>query len=241
MSKTVSKPISYPIPWDIVFGLTKHFANGTRESVDAFSRGVTERIQPPAVIEGLEHLPADPRFILVPNHYERKGLWILHCASVITQVIRQRYGPGDPPVRWVVTANWPPIKLGKWTLASPGDILLPKVAHVLHCYPVSFAGTNAQFTAQSIRRILKEAPESDRPLGLFPEGAAGIAGQLTDPLPGVERLIAHLGKRGMPAVPCGISENGRFIIRFGQPIAPKELVSAPDAARLCMQRIAGLI
>lgn len=236
-----AKPISYPVPWDIVFGLTNHLRFGTQESVDAFSGGVVARMDPQPEMRGLDLLPDNPRFVLVANHYQRKGLWILHSASALTQAIRQRYGPGDPPVRWVVTANWPPIKLGRWTIASPGDVLLPRVAHALCCYPVSFAGNNPAFTARSIRRILRESTSWDRPLGLFPEGVAGVAGVLHPPLPGVERLIGMLAQRGIPAVPCGVSEDGRFIMQFGRPIPAEELVNADDAAKLCMGRVAELL
>jgi hypothetical protein len=237
----VSDKISYPVPWDRVFGLTPHIANGTRENLDAFTGAIVNRMQPPPALEGLELLPESPRFLLVANHYQRKGLWILHSASVLTQAIRQRYGPGDPPVRWLVTANWPPWRIGPWKFASPGDWLLPKVAHALHCYPVSFAGANPAFTAASLRRVLRDADRVDRPIGIFPEGVAGSAGVLTDPLPGVDRLVRQLARRGLPAVPAGISEAGRFVIRFGSPVASAELLAAPDAARLLMSRIAALL
>lgn len=234
-------PISYPVPWDVIYGLTPHLANGTQESIDEFTRKVVAKMEPPPVYEGLENLPDHPRFVLVPNHYQRKGLWILHSASAVTRAIRHKYGPGDPPVRWVVTANWPPIRLGPIRIPSPGDILLPRVAHALCCYPVSFAGNNPKFTAQSIRRILKDARTMDRPIGIFPEGVAGVAGHITEPLPGVDRVLAHLGKLGLPAVPCGIREAGRFYIRFGEPIPPQVLASAEDAARLCLDAVKRLV
>lgn len=132
--------IQYPVPWKLVAGLTDHIFQGTRTDVDAFTREILGYIQPPPVFEGLQALPANPRFLLVANHYQRKGLWILHSAGVLTQAIRQHYGPGDPPVRWVVTANWPPWKFGPVQFRSPGDILLPRVAHALHCYAIPFAG-----------------------------------------------------------------------------------------------------
>ncbi|HBY61142.1 MAG TPA: hypothetical protein DEH78_15070, partial [Solibacterales bacterium] len=168
--------IRYPAPWDLVFGLTPYIAKGTPRNVDEFSAEIVRRMQPGPVYEGLDRLPEDPRFLLVANHYQRKGLWILHTGAALTQAIRQRYGPGDPPVRWVVTANWPPVRIGPWRFPSPGDWLLPKVAAALGCYPVSFARHNPGFTARSLRRILREAPRSNRPIGLFPEGVAGAAG-----------------------------------------------------------------
>jgi hypothetical protein len=241
------KPIQYPVPWDQVYSLWPHIANGTRRNVDDFSGQIVAKMDPPPLYEGLENLPADPRFLLVANHYQRQGLWIIHVASAITQAIANRYGrQADPPVRWVVTANWPPVRIGSYQLPNPGDWLLPRVAHALSCYPVSFSGNNPAFTARSIKRILRDCDSVnrdglDRPIGLFPEGVAGAAGQLTDPLPGVDRLIALLAKRQMPALPVGASESGRFVIRFGKLVTPKDLLGSEDAARFLLRQVEHLI
>ena len=230
--------IQYKIPWDVVFSIGPNIWQGTEASVDRFSAGFADRIQPPPLILGLEHLPASPRFLLVANHYQRKGLWIAHVASVLTQIVNRRYGPLEAPVRWVVTANWPPLKIGPLTLPSPGDWLLPRVAHALCCYPVAFAGTNPEFTARTIRRMLREARTLNCPIGIFPEGAAAVAGTLTDPLPGVERLLRQLAKSGWPLLPAAVSEDGqRLVIRL-QPLVPaSELLVVEDPARFAMSRI----
>jgi hypothetical protein len=65
----VSEPISYPVPWDQVFSLTPHLRNGTRKDLSAFTEGIVARMLPAPVIEGWEHLPVSPRFLLVANHY----------------------------------------------------------------------------------------------------------------------------------------------------------------------------
>ena len=233
--------LRYAVPWDLIFGLTSYIRSGRVRSVDAFTAAIVSRIHPEPRIEGVANLPPAPRFLLVANHYQRKGLWILHPAAVITQLIRKRYGPEDPPVRWIVTANWPPIRIGSWRIPSPGDVLLPRVANALACYPVSFAKNNPGYTARSLRRILREAPTLNRPIGLFPEGVAGAAGRLTDPLPGVDRLISHLAKLGLPAVPVGISEDDRMVIRIGKAVSVEELRGSPDSARLLMSRIQSLV
>jgi 1-acyl-sn-glycerol-3-phosphate acyltransferase len=209
--------------------------------VDAFTQGICERLNPKPQILGTENLPPSANFILVANHYQRKGMWILFPAAILTQVIRQHYGPGDPPVRWMVTANWPRIRIGPLSFPSPGDILLPRVADALCCYPVSFAGSNQAFTARSIRRILRDAPQSGRPLGIFPEGVGGSAGTFSDPIPGVERLLRHLAKGGMPAVPvCILELEGRLEFRIGGVISAEELQQSPDAGKLVMREIGGL-
>jgi len=237
----MSDLVSYPVPWRLIFNLWPNMLHRTPTSVDAFSAGICGFHHPPALISGFENLPLSPRFVLAANHYQRPGLWIMHPASVLTQAIRQHYGPGDPPVRWLVTANWPPIQLGPFKFRSPGDILLPRVADALACYPVSFARTNPAFTAQSLRRILRDAPNLIRPIGIFPEGVAGSAGHLTDPIPGVDRLLAHLAKHGLPVQPARLSEGqGRLIARFGPTISCSDLLAASDPAKLTMQRIADL-
>ncbi len=233
--------ISYPVPWDLVFGLTPHIVHQTRRDVDDFSAQVVARMTPPPRYDGLDLLPSSPQYVLVANHYQRKGLWILHSASAVTQAVRRAVGPGNPPVHWIVTANWPPLRVGPWAIPSPGDAILPRVAHALHCFPVSFAKHNPGFTATSIRRLLKAAPTLQRPIGVFPEGVAGVAGQVTDPLPGVERLLAHFAKLGLPHVPVAISESDRLIIRFGNPVTPAEVLAAPDSARLLLDRVRDLL
>jgi 1-acyl-sn-glycerol-3-phosphate acyltransferase len=224
-----------------VIGLTPFIARRRRRDLNDFTRAIVARMVPPPHVEGLDLLPADARFLLIANHYQRKGLWILHSAAAVTQALAARYGPGEVPIRWLVTANWPRLRFGPFSCPSPGDWLLPKVAHAL-CYPVSFAGANPAFTARSLRTVLRDARAATQPIGLFPEGVAGSAGVLTDPLPGSERLIAQLARLGLPAVPCGISEHdARFVIRFGPAIEPAELLAVPDAARLAMARVAGLL
>ena len=233
----MSEP-SYRVPWDLIFNLGPHILHRTPTSVDAFTQGICDRLQPKPQILGLENLPPNPTFILVANHYQRKGLWILFPAAILTQVIRQHYGPTDPPIRWMVTANWPRLKLGPLSVPSPGDILLPRVADALCCYPVSFAGSNQAFTARSLRRILREAPRSNRPLGIFPEGVGGAAGTFTDPIPGVDRLLSHLAKAGMPALPVCISETqGHLLFRIGPIITAEALHKSENAAKLVMQQI----
>ncbi len=85
--------LSYPIPWKLLFDLWPHMLHRTPTSVDAFSASIVARMQPAPIITGQENLPPSPRFVLAANHYQRPGLWIMHPASVLTQAIRQHYGP----------------------------------------------------------------------------------------------------------------------------------------------------
>lgn len=244
---SVPTPLSYPVPWKLVLGLGANIANGSQTSVDAFSAGICAAMQPPPLLTGTEELPNSPRFVLVANHFQRKGMWILHPAAALTQAIRRHYGPGDPanpgdpPVRWIVTANWPRVRIGSFSFPSPGDWLLPRVAHALACYPVSFAGSNCGMTASTIRRILREAPRATRPIGIFPEGVAGTAGRLSRPLPGSGRLLGHLAKAGLAVQPAAVSEDARLVIRFGRTLSTSELLASADPAQLALDQIGDLL
>ncbi len=231
----VSEPLSYPVPWRDVFGLWRNVKDGTRTDAARFLAGVARHIQPEPRIEG--RLPEDPRFVLAANHYQRPGLWILHTAVALTRAVEARYGPSEAPVRWMVTANWPPLRIGPLRFPSPGDWLLPRVAYALHGYPVPFAGTNPRLAAATLRRLLRDAAQAGLPIGIFPEGVAGVAGRMAPPLPGVGRLLVRLGK---PVLPAHVAEDGRFLIRFGDLIPAAELASAPDAGQLVLDRIADL-
>jgi 1-acyl-sn-glycerol-3-phosphate acyltransferase len=234
------KSLTYSVPYKLLASyLSGPVVSNSRADVLSIYRAFAARMNPPPAVHGVECLPADGRLVLAANHYQRKGLWIAHIASVLSNVMAGRYGC-DPPIRWVATGNWPRWKIGPLTVRSPGDILLPRVAHAVWCYPVPFAGTNPGTTARSLRRLLKDAAALECPIGIFPEGAKATAGRLTPPLPGVGRLFRLLAERGWPVVPAGVSEAGRFVVRFGAPIPAHEVKLAADPGALVMSRIAEL-
>ena len=233
-------PLQYGAPWGAIYRLWPAIVSGSRYSVDVFSREVVSLMRPPPRYENAENIPANPRFLLCANHYQRKGMWILHPASAITQAVRERLGPAEAPVRWVVTANWPRWQVGPWRLRNPGDWLLPRVAHALHCYPVSFVGADPMYTARSLRTLLQDARSLTEPIGLFPEGVAGTAGRIGEALPGVDRLIHLLARQQVPVLPVHIREEECLVMRFGPMIEAETLRKCPDAARLVMGQIAEL-
>ena len=50
---------------------------------------------------GIQWLPVDGPCVLVMNHYERPGLRVWRCASLVTAAVWQRRGH-DPAVRWLI-------------------------------------------------------------------------------------------------------------------------------------------
>lgn len=213
----------YAVPWNLLAGLTHNLRTGAPRNIDDFTASIVRGMRCALLIEGAANLPADPRFILAANHYQRKGLWILHTAAALTQAVAARYRLPDPPVRWLVTANWPRWRFLGWSMPSPGDFVLPRVAAALQCYPVPFAGSDPAMAAATFRRIRRDLPEIEGPVGIFPEGAAASADRIGEALPGVTRLLRYMGR---PVLPARVLEvRGRLVIRFG-PVVPADLVMA---------------
>ena len=231
----------YPAPWDFLAALFPHVPRLTRASHEHVSALLVRRMNPEPAIEFADRIPSSPRFVLAANHYQRKGLWIAYPAAAIMRALLAKFGPLEPVIRWIVTGNWPPWHLGPLRIPSPGDVLLPRVAHSLWAYDVPFAGADPAHAAASIRRLLRDARTASQPFGLFPEGVAGTAGRIAPPLAGTDRLIAMLANQGFPVLPARIYETSRVVVRFGQPIPASELVTANNAAELTMTRISDLL
>ncbi len=233
----MSEAKRYPMPWDFVATLFPHVPRLSRASLERCSSILVRRLEPPPLIEDAGNMPDDPRFVLAANHYQRKGLWIAYSAAAITRAVIAKFGPGDPVIRWIVTANWPPWRLGPLQVPSPGDILLPRVANALWSYDVPFAGSDPRRAAASLRRLLRDARTARQPFGIFPEGATAHAGRIEAPLPGTNRLLALLAKDGFAVLPARIHETDRLTVRFAKIIPARDLLGASSAAELVMDRI----
>lgn len=236
----MSDPLTYPVPFRLLAReLSGPILRKERADAGRIYRAIVARMNPPPLFEGLDNLPETPRFILAANHYERSGLWIAHIASALACAMSARYG-AIPPIRWIVTANWPRWRVGPFAVRSPGDILLPRVAHAVWCYAVPFAGTNPTRSAQSLRRLVKDAGSLSSPVGIFPEGAGAKAGTPGPPLPGISRLLSLMAAKNWGVLPVGVSEAGRFVMRFGCLMPAHEIVESRDPAEEVMVRVRAL-
>lgn len=76
---------------------------------------------------------------------------------------------------------------------------------------------------------------------MFPEGAKAVAGTLSPALEGIGRLFTMLAARGWHVQPVGVSEAGRFVVRFGPAIETSDILSVADPGPLIMDRIRALV
>jgi hypothetical protein len=208
-------------------------------------------MNPPPLIDGPEEIPKEGAFVLVANHYQRRGLWIGHAGSVITKTLYE-VNRHDLPIRWVVTANLPTVRfLGReWTIPLT-TWSLDRVAAIFSMISIPRIESQTLRRGLALRRLLQtlRTQAAGPPIGLFPEGVHGTADGLTRPEPGIGRLLFLIAGMEMPILPVGISEaDQRLVVKFGRLIPPEEIegmVEEDDidqtVATYVMRRIAELL
>jgi len=166
--------------------------------------------------QGLENVPSEGPFVLVTNHYARRGLRTYHCAMFITTVIAERR-PLSPAIRWVITSEWygyriGPIPIPLWLIRW----VFRRVGKVYGLLVMPRQASRAVGRAAVLRRIARVAQRET--IGVTPE--AGGSGILREPLEGSGLFLQALSERGLPLVPTGVwEEDSTLMVRFGEPFA----------------------
>jgi hypothetical protein len=209
---------------------------GRRRSFAQDSRTVLDANPHLRRIEGAAHVPAEGPFVLVMNHFSRRGLRPYHCAMIVSAAIADAR-PGQPELRWAFTSEYlglrwgpvpVPLSLIRWAFHRValvyGFVTIPRREELV----VGRAAALRHF-----RRILRDGS----PVALTPEGAAvGAHGRLVEPPEGSGLFVAMLARGAVPVVPAGIFETGGALhVRFG---APFELPLTEGAPRDEQDRLA---
>jgi hypothetical protein len=177
---------------------------GQRRSFLHDARAFLRRLDPPLLIQG--SYPADPGngLLLTVNHYSRPGFGAWWIALAIA-------GTCPWEMHWTVTSAWiydDPLRstlitpLSRWFLArlaaAYGFTSMPPMPPRLQ---------DVELRALAVRQLLKAVDRTPTPVvGLAPEGADSIDGQLMTPPSGIGRLLAHLLNRGFKILPVAVYE-----------------------------------
>lgn len=202
--------------------------------------------RPPMLLSGHENVPARGPFVFVPNHCERKGLWIGFPSALLTRVLAEKR-PQAPPLHWAVVAE---TRWARVRLSIPGTRwAYGEVARCYEMVTLPARGEDVAGRGQALRRLARLALPSPRgrgePIGFYPEGEHGTSSAMVEALPGTGSFLALLGAAGVPAVPVGIAETDAGLeVRIGSAFTPRRH-HGPDADRLSrsevMSRIAALV
>jgi hypothetical protein len=225
---------------DLLLGRARSFAGDSRTVLRANAH--------PRVVEGVDRIPAAGAFILVMNHFSRRGLRPYHCAMIVTDAVAARRS-GQPDLRWAFTSEYRGRRLGP--VPIPLTLIRWLFRRVALVYGFVIVPRRQELVvgrAAALRRFVRLVHQGS-PVGLTPEGAAADAtGPLVEPPEGSGLFLALLGRGGVLLLPVGVFEQGQtLVVRFGAPfvlVTDERATKAEQdrSARTCvMTAIASLL
>jgi 1-acyl-sn-glycerol-3-phosphate acyltransferase len=200
---------------------------GRPRSLAADSARILLAFQPPPVIEGRENIPSRQAFVLVGNHFQAPGLWVGMVCLAITRAVAEARAPGGQELHWLGLSDWRWLQFrGRWLPNPLTAVVFPRALRVWGCVPTPSDPADVAGRARALRQILKylgrrgpHAAGEPQPVAIFPEGTGTIA--LEEARPGSGAFVQRLSAHGFPVLPVGQwqRDDGRIVIRFGQPFA----------------------
>jgi len=232
----------YRIPPFLVVGLVFNALFDIQRSFCADALRCIESLKPPLKILGEENIPDNGPCVVTVNHYYRPGFgagWIALAIAATVPV----------EMHWVVTGEL--LYLGKlgspisrWALKRIG-----KTYGFTTMPPMPPRPGDVEARARSVKKVFRLMKQTGNTiLGLAPEGADQVHGELSVPPSGVGRFGLLLAGLGSVFVPVGVYEaDGAFCLHFG----PAYRLSLPSgsspnekdgaAAEIMMKNIAILL
>ena len=192
---------------DLVFGRRRSFAGDGRTMLNA------NRF--PRRIDGAEHIPREGPFVVVMNHYSRRGLRPYHCALIASAMVAEQRAD-RAEIRWALTSEmydqrFGPVPIPPWLVRW----VFRRVALV---YDLTIVPRRAELVsgrAAAIRRMRRALARG--PVGLTPE--AGGQSALVEPPAGSGLFLSILSGFNATVLPVGAWEEEDAIpaLRFGPP------------------------
>ncbi|MBI5288852.1 MAG: hypothetical protein HY873_07755 [Chloroflexi bacterium] len=228
----------YSVPMWRLPGLAVSLVLGRSRSFVRDSRIVLEANRAcPRRIEGIEHIPESGNFVLVMNHYSRRGLRPFHCAMVASTAIAERR-PGLPEIRWTFTSEYLGLRAGPIPIPMRLIRWLFRRVSLVYGFVVMPRREELRLGRASALRELLRALDAG-PIAITPEGLES-SGRLIEPQEGVGRFLGMASRRE-PLLPAGLWEDdaGTLHARFGPAFrvtrATHELPAGEEDRRLARQ------
>jgi len=181
----------------------------------------------PPLVRLADNIPETGPLVLLANHYERPGLWMVWPAFLAGHLVRERTGRDT---HWIAIQEWESFSV--WRIPVPPSIIRRVFERAFHTYGIiamPSADTPAAGRASSMRAAAQLVHEGQI-IGLMPEGDVGPTPELLEAREGVGSFLLLLAGRGARMLPVGIyEEDQRLVAHFGPAFeltAPTDLPKA---------------
>jgi 1-acyl-sn-glycerol-3-phosphate acyltransferase len=236
MSRSPSSSQAYRLPVAYLAVMLVSVLTGRRRSFSADGRWLLGRLRVPPRIAGNEHVPARGPFVVVANHYQRRGLWVSWSGYLISTAVAP-HRLESPELCWGMAGEWRgrlagpipwPAPFLRWLFgrvaATYGHIVVPAA---------DFMMTGRAHAARAMLRALRPSQPGTEPvpLGLFPEGRNSPDHSLQRPPSSIGRLLLHLCRGDIPVLPTAVREvEGALTVTFGRPVSLEPFQAADSEA-----------
>lgn len=180
-------------------------------------------------VRGEDHIPESGPFVVLANHYERPGLWMLWPALLVGHLVRERSG-GD--THWIAIEEWESFSL--WGIPIPPPLIRRVFMRTYRTYriiampaPDASTATRASALRAAVQRV-----RNGEIIGLMPEGDVGPTPELLEPREGVGSFLLLLAASGAHMVPVGLYEQDeRLVAQVGPPFELVPPLDVPKSER----------
>ena len=228
----------YRVPVPTLIAISISVLLGRRRSFtrDGISIMAANRSRPRR-IEGIEHIPREGPFIVVMNHFSRRGLRPFHCGMAIAEAVAS-VRPDAAEIHWAFTSEYVDLRIGPVTIPVRFlRWLFGRVARIYGLVTIARREELVMGRATALRQLARLV--ATEPIGLTPEGLESN-GILIRPQPGTGLFLASVEGHRAPLLPVGLFEDGETLcVRFGAPFRidlPKGVARA-EQDRIASERV----
>jgi 1-acyl-sn-glycerol-3-phosphate acyltransferase len=177
------------------------------------------------IVRGEERIPLTGPFVVVANHYERDGLWMLWPAMLISHLVQRR---ANSDTHWVAIEEWESFSIfGIPIPPSATKRVFDRAYTTFGIIAMPAAHAPPARRAKSMR-VAVQAVKEGKIIGLMPEGDVGRTPELLPAREGVGTFLLLLAEAGARIVPIGLfEEGGHLVANIGNPFdlrAPADLL-----------------
>jgi 1-acyl-sn-glycerol-3-phosphate acyltransferase len=227
----------YKASWENVLRGSLYIALGRPRSLARDALFAVANMPVAPLDRGQDLVPEGGPFVVVANHYERPGLWMLWPALFVGHLVRQRTGSD---IHWIAIEEWESCSVGgldvpPWAIRRVFERTYRTYGVIAMAAPDAPTAERASAIRAAVQRV-----KHGGIIGLMPEGDVGPTPELLPAREGVGSFLLLLAGSGASIVPVGLyEEEDRLVAQFGRPfhLTPPRSLAKEERDRWARDRV----